>query len=330
MAPRRDVRDKLVLTYDNTKLTDGAGAQLQRIYGIYAVARLLGASYLHTPLRRVDYQGLAALERNVTDPDFHGTLNDLFRIDSDVLPADDLHRVELGNISMEDVDRLVAEFDAGATGGRPTLAQLVVSYGIADQVPDCYGVCKAISPFRSTAAAGRPLRVALHVRRGELLLVQSGRMLPNAYYVNTARHVAAMLDARGIPYQLELHTEVAGATFTVPPGYPGLPGDVASAVISPEMSPLHEFDALPHLVRHINDPAIDCVRKLATADVLVMSRSSFSYVAAILNRRGIVLYHPFWHSALSSWLTVDPEGRVDPERFGQALDTLLEPLSPGG
>jgi hypothetical protein len=38
------LHDKLVLTYDNTKLTDGAGAQLQRIYGTYAVARFLGAA----------------------------------------------------------------------------------------------------------------------------------------------------------------------------------------------------------------------------------------------------------------------------------------------
>ena len=53
------------------------------------------------------------------------------------------------------------------------------------------------------------------------------------------------------------------------------------------------------------------MRSLATADVLVMSRSSFSYVAAILNRDGAVMYHPFWHRAPSSWITVAPDGRFD-------------------
>jgi hypothetical protein len=32
--------NKVALTYDSTKLTDGAGAQLQRIYGTYSISRL--------------------------------------------------------------------------------------------------------------------------------------------------------------------------------------------------------------------------------------------------------------------------------------------------
>jgi hypothetical protein len=91
-------------------------------------------------------------------------------------------------------------------------------------------------------------------------------------------------------------------------------------VITPEMCRLDAFDALPNLVYCINDPPIDCLRKLATADVLVMSRSSFSYVGAILNKTGIVMYHPFWHSALSSWLTVDADGHFDRSRFDERLE----------
>ena len=126
---------KLVLTYDNIKHTDGAGAQLQRIYGIYSISRLLGASYLHTPLSRVDYQGLSALEANVANPDFHHDFNNLFQIKSDVMPTDDFHRIKLPNISMEIVRELVAIFDANQTGGRPILVQLSVPYGIADRFP---------------------------------------------------------------------------------------------------------------------------------------------------------------------------------------------------
>src|SRR5260370_39042817 len=93
------LHQKLVLTYDNTRRTDGIGAQLQRIYGIYSISRLVGASYLHTPLARVDYQGLSALENNVTDPAYHYEFNDLLRIKSDVMPSDDFHKISLPNIS---------------------------------------------------------------------------------------------------------------------------------------------------------------------------------------------------------------------------------------
>src|SRR5262249_4509602 len=158
------------------------------------------------PLRRIDNQGFTALERNVTDPEYHQQFNDLFRIDSDVLPTADLHTIELPYMSMETVDQVVAMFDAGETGGRPILARLQIPYGIADRFPDCYEACKAVSPFAASPRKGRALRVALHVRRGELLVVESHRMLPNAYYVSVAQNVSRTLETLGVDYQLELHT----------------------------------------------------------------------------------------------------------------------------
>jgi hypothetical protein len=84
--------DKLALTYYNSPMTDGVGAQLQRIYGIYAIARFLGASYLHTPLRRVNYQGLSSVEKNFGDPDFHVAFNAIFHLESDRLASEGVWR----------------------------------------------------------------------------------------------------------------------------------------------------------------------------------------------------------------------------------------------
>jgi hypothetical protein len=44
---------------------------------------------------------------------------------------------------------------------------------------------------------------------------------------------------------------------------------------------------------------------MMTADVLLLSKSSFSLVPAILNRDSQVMYTPFWHAALPNWTTVD-------------------------
>ena len=96
----------------------------------------------------------------------------------------------------------------------------------------------------------------------------------------------------------------------------------APVVLSPEMCRLEEFSVLPNLVHRVNGRAIECIGGLATADVLVMSRSSLSYLGAILNRNGIVLYHPFWHGAPSSWMTVGPDGQFDETQFRQAVTAL--------
>jgi hypothetical protein len=237
----------IVLTYDNAALTDGVGAQLQRMYGIYAISRLLGTSYLHSPLSRVDYQGLAALEGDGLDPD--------------------------------------------------------------------------ISPFTGSPRDGRALRVAIHVRRGELLVLDSDRMLPNSYYISVAQAIADVLESLGIEYQLEVCTEVPTTDLVIGPAHEGIFDRIGTpAILTPDMCRLDEFSVLRHLTLHLNERAIDCLHRLATADILVMSRSSFSYVGGILNRRGIVMYHPFWHRAPSSWITVDEGGRFDPGRLRATVE----------
>ena len=87
----------------------------------------------------------------------------------------------------------------------------------------------------------------------------------------------------------------------------------------PGMNRLEDFDAIPHLERHVNVDPIETLRRLATADAMIMSRSSFSYVAAILSREGIAIYHPFWHGAMQDWLIAGGDG----SRPGGALAESL-------
>jgi hypothetical protein len=324
LRPRSAIKDKLVLTYDNTGLTDGVGAQLHRIYGIWAISRLFDLPYLHSPLARVDYQGLSALEANASDPTFHFEFNDLCHIDSDAVASDDFFDIKLRNIYPGHIRLFPLLVDSGKTLGKPALVRVVMPHGIADRFPDCYEACKEISPFASPDRDGRILRVAVHVRRGEqVLYAHSDRPLPNGYFINVAGHVARALETLKIDYQIELWTELPTGKFTVYPDHHGVAGHVTDpALITPDMYRLDDFDALPNLVRCINGKAVDCLRKLATADILIMSRSSFSYVAAVLNRNGIVMYHPFWHRAPSSWMTVQPDGRFDQSALTQAVGAL--------
>jgi hypothetical protein len=318
---RPGVDQRLVLTYDNQALTDGVGAQLQRIYGTYAISRLLGVPYVHSPLARVGYQGLAALEENESDPGFHHEFNSLFQIKSDLVRTDDWFNLNLNVLSPAMFHQLLAIVEGDETPGRRYLVQLAAPHGVADRFPDCYEVCKEISPFAASARDGRPLRVAVHVRRGELFVVDSHRMLPNAYYIRVAQTVAQILEALGIDYQIEISTEVPQGEFVVQPHHHGMNGRIHGPVaVSPEMCRLGDFSVLPNLVRCINDRAIDCIRKLATADILVTSRSSFSYLGGILNRNAIVLYHPFWHPAPSSWMPVEPDGQFNEMRFREAVE----------
>jgi len=46
---------------------------------------------------------------------------------------------------------------------------------------------------------------------------------------------------------------------------------------------------------------------MMTADFLVMSKSSFSFIPAMLNRHGKVIHTPFWHRPVGGWITVSQD-----------------------
>ena len=57
------------------------------------------------------------------------------------------------------------------------------------------------------------------------------------------------------------------------------------------------------IVLHINESVEDTFTSMVLADVLVTSRSSFSYTAALLSE-GEVYYIPFWHPPLPHWKVI--------------------------
>ena len=58
------------------------------------------------------------------------------------------------------------------------------------------------------------------------------------------------------------------------------------------------------VVFHLNESVEDTFLGFVFADLLVTSRSSFSYTAALLSD-GIVYYIPFWHNPLPHWISTD-------------------------
>jgi len=105
-------------------------------------------------------------------------------------------------------------------------------------------------------------------------------------------------------------------------------------MVAPEANDIKEFDQLPHLKKCINGDPIETLRAMATADLLVMSRSDFSYTAAILNKKGIIVYHPFWHGTPMEWIDGSHQ-RSFPERLLEAcsnyqrtVDSYVNPSTP--
>jgi len=144
-----------------------------------------------------------------------------------------------------------------------------------------------------------------------LLFNTAGPRFSGSYYVSCALRFLEILRKLDIPFVCELYTEVASKKFEVTPGHHGISDRISENItFDPAMNQLEDFDAVPHLEKFINIHPIRTLERMATADALIMSRSSFSYVAAILNANGIMICYPFWHAAMKDWLLSDEQGTL--------------------
>lgn len=285
----------LYLTYDNTKHTDGAGAQIQRILSIYMIAKYYNIGYIHTPLYQLDYQGLKCLEENKPDILQIDMYNDLFKLEGTANALiDETH--EVSSIT----DNILMKYK---NADKNTLLKITYGDGLIDSNTSIFNESPKLNWISNIPST--PLNVAIHIRRGELYVVESNRMLPNSYYINCMKSLKTLLDTNNIPFVFHIYTEVPTKSINITPSHHGIMNRIKQPVtIKPEDNHLEEFKCFESINYHINESPVNALIDLTNSDILLASRSSFSYVAAILKKKGVVLFHPFWHCLSKSWIPV--------------------------
>ena len=108
-----------------------------------------------------------------------------------------------------------------------------------------------------------------------------------------------------IPFEFHIYTEVITKPTVITPSNHGIFNRISQAItLTPDDNKLDDFNIFTNLIYHINESPIKTLCDLTNSHVLLASRSSFSYVSSILKKRGVVLFHPFWHSLSDSWIPV--------------------------
>jgi hypothetical protein len=297
----------LYLGYDNGP-SDGGGAQLHRIMNLYCIARGFNLKYVHFPITHIGYKGLHHLENNLeNDEAVEAAFNAFFTPNAHCMNPSDLpaniQTIKLPELSLQHI----VEYKRQAlTTHTPILLQAGLSRPIVERSPDLYRFAPEL--FVAPPASSRPFTVDIHVRRGELFVVDSWRMLPNSYFVSVIHLLNQLLPTFTSTFVIRVHTEVPSKPTVIPPDNHGIANRISDPItITPEDLHLEDFN-LPNVELCINEPAINTLRAFVTSDLFVMSPSSFSVVGAALNSNRIVLYHPFWHKPAPYWLnTASPD-----------------------
>ena len=310
----------LFLGYKNTGLADGAGAQLQRLLGIYSASQLLGCGYLHFGLEKIGYQGLSVLETGIEISNLSELYNRLVQLPSDRIALSDFGD-QVFFTQIPTVSDILKLREQSLMRRRPALLLMHLPYQVVDHYPGAY--CSVYGVICESAAArlsaepfvgdfnrrsGEETVVAVHVRRGELFAVDSDRMLTNAYYLAVCKRIANVLARAGRNFRFDLYTEVPRAQFSIDGASHGIANRISRAVqLSPDQVRISDFDQIDNVRYRINEHPVSTLFNLASADVLVGSRSSYSYVAAIAGTVKCVVLPRFWHSLGADWLESNPE-----------------------
>ena len=280
---KREIPAPTALTCAGKK--DGAGAQIHAAISTIASCRALGLSYAHTPLSKVAH---TSSDGEISDWERFLSLSDF--ADTELDP--NLPRIDLYEYLSE-------------PGSAPERFVAVVEnmHFYMNRFPHFYEpLCQRL---RSNARLevkrnlnDRPI-VSLHVRRGDVNAANANRYTPNEFIVSLVNDLSSRLPIlQNRPWDFQLYSQGDESDFV----------DLISN--------------FPDICLMLDTPPIDAIRGLANADVMIMAKSSFSYVAALLCASNVV-YEPFWHAPQRDWITITASNGIPKQRW-QVVRSDLE------
>jgi hypothetical protein len=309
------LRFRVTLTYDADAVQDGSGAQIQRLIGIRAVAERYRLGYLHTEIKNLTitqldpFQTPRALSRYLTK------LNNRFYFSSTSKHPYD-KEIWLTNLSRKEILNYVL---FSFIKNESILLHITMPYHSIDHRPDLYKLAsKKLEWFSSHSYKDNVKKmIVIHLRLGaDPKHIDPGKSFPRSlslhYYEKILNELLSSDDFNKQDYEIVILTDAPEMTTFYPiqgefqrkqwaeAGYRIKNGKTKITGFDLKRSAFANYEGL-RIIRG-GDP-LRSIELMAQADVLIMSKSSFSYVGGILNEKGIVYYPArFWHPPLSSWI----------------------------
>jgi hypothetical protein len=272
-----------------TGKTDGGGAQVHAVCSTLAYAHHFGISYVHSPFKRIKHNAN-------TDPEQTARWERSFSLGYGEKQIDDLNLAKMEVVPLTEATRLwkIAPFTR-------TLLVAKHCHWFTDTMPRAYEAIRLrlIEKYRRTGNVaprrGVALTVAVHVRRGDVTQFKMPkRFTSDEVIVRQLEQIKTAIGARA--HEMHLYSEGATADFEI-------------------------FRDRYKVILHLNEDIFQTLDEMINADVLVMAKSSLSYVAGLISN-GIKIYSRFAHTPLSDWVVCDEDGSIPTDSFAEMLAAL--------
>ncbi len=306
-------KPNVILTYSNSKKPDGVGAQVQRLLALRSLCQSLGLGYKHTKIASVAIHPLDSYQTLEEMKEFVSELNhEFFMLDSKY--NESLETLEINIPKLKFTEMFFQVFRSTFTK-KQIVIQCVEPYSIAECDPHIYSDILSFLP--NFAPLKREFgTLGIHYRRGVGgLSVQIGeklsREIGSEYFVSIARKI--IHDPIASSLKLLIFTDSPSADVVFKP----LPSqldlwktsqrfvDGEMQVIGMDLGKIFQ-EVISNVEVVYGGNPLHVIKSLASMEYLVLSRSSFGYVAAILNTEGKI-YFPsgFWHIPKRGWKVIE-------------------------
>ncbi len=297
---------RIQISYDAKNVSDGLGAQIQRQLSIHALSNFLGVSYLPRPLEQIAIHPLDSFQTVAEMQAFLIKVNRAFDFEN-------------ANQSECPITHRMVKLTILKLFTLTVLSRLVTK-PIHISTCEVYGIVDFLSDFYSTYLPPRQIvieypfsqdekeSICVHFRQGVGGQViypgqKLSRELDLEYFINTlsktncdGKKIYVLTDAPAASITYKPVTDQAHLWDGTPrfsQGEVSISGiDLKSAFHSKgfDVEVISGGNPLAALILMIN------------CSTLIMSRSSLSYVAAILNSSATIYYPPgFWHPPMGDW-----------------------------
>lgn len=303
---------KIALTYDNTASFDGTGAQVQRILGIYAVCKRFRIPYIHSEIAELIITPLDPFQTETDLKEYLKRANQYFTFPSDPRIEGDMPLSKLQTLTKSKL--LLIRGRNKIPFGMGKLVALANPFRILNQMPNIYSL--AAQDLNCQRILSEKKKIILHYRRGSNTLdilpgESTSRGLSNDWYLRTLRKYVNIYQTSGIDFCVEIYTDMPNSTFVYKPkafqshlwSYEPRYREGEIEILGEDIrnTIFVEFGEIL-TVHHGGDPLQGLI-DMSQADILITSRSSYSYVGGLLNLDGLVVMPPeFWHKKLDSWV----------------------------
>jgi hypothetical protein len=181
--------------------------------------------------------------------------------------------------------------------------------------------------FPKTSNFDKQVVVDCHIRRAIVPeFMADGSVNPrytkNSYYLNTIKHISEISKKRNLDLLIRIHTDLSSEVQ----GLWEIPKDISRdtvnywktlGIVNDEKLVLSEETFFNELAKYGSiqilsdiDP-ISAWQNMENADILISSKSSFSYVGGLLRGVKPVFYCDFWHSGLPTWVKINEESIIN-------------------